>query len=168
MSDDDEFQEKTYGKMVRRLNEIYESSSKFQITDDSSIPFHEYLISVFTKTKSVAVTNGNSEELHEKFIDYLEECKGIKEMKDIIIKKLELINYMDEVIKKKKNDYVLSTNDKSKENMIHKIVDFKSNNSIQMMKNMIKKYSFVIPSLLVNNYSIYILALVYYFVYTLC
>lgn len=155
VSDDDEFQEKTYGKMVQRLNEIYESSSKFQITDDSSISFHEYLISVFTKTKSVAVTNGNSEELHEKFIDYLEECKGIKEMKDIIIKKLELINYMDEVIKKKKNDYVLSTNDKSKENMIHKIVDFKSNNSIQMMKNMIKKYSFVIPSLLVNNYSIY-------------
>ena len=141
--------------MIMKLNEIYEASNKFQILDDSSVSFHEYLISVFTKTKSLTVTNNNNGELHEKFIDYLEECKDVKEMKDIIIKKIELINYMDEDIKKKKNDYILSTNDKSKENMIHKIVDFKSSNSIQMMKNMIKKYLFVIPSLLINNYSIY-------------
>ena len=82
----------------------------------------------------------------------MQSSKSKKEIADIIIEKIELIDAYDKQIKILQDKYIEFTNEPSN-NLSVKLIQTKSANSIQIIKNKIKKYCFIYPSIILNKYS---------------
>lgn len=144
---DDEYQQRNVGTMLRKLNDIYSESNQSQLSQSNNISYAEYIESLFRKSNSIQENTLMSE-----MIKYIGKAKEAKEMKDIIISKVEITDMFDREIKSLQKKYVEYTNDK-RNSMSESIIQIKSNNAVQILKNKIKKFGFVYPSILMNNYS---------------
>ncbi len=148
---DDEYQEKTYNGMIQKISDIYNLANKKQISKISNITLDDYLISVLTKTHTIELDNsGNKNDIYEKMINYIRSTKDATKMQDIILQKVHLSEELDNKIDSLKNEYKMLFNDRSSK-IIESFINLKSKNSSQIIKNNIKKYTFIIPSLIISN-----------------
>lgn len=143
----DDYQEKTYAAMMQKLNETYTIYNKHKINKIENINYDDYLSSLFSKNESI-----DTDMLNTKIIEYIEFCKDQKEMKDIIINKVELTNLLNTKISTLKTQYNNFTNKKFTF-LIDNFITLKSNNAIQNIKNNILTYCFTLPMIVINNIS---------------
>ena len=140
-------QEKTYGYMIQNINTKYEESNKIQLYDKANVSFVDYLLLVFTKIESM-----QQNDIIEKLSSYVLQTKDAKEMKDVILKKLGLSQDLDSKISELETKYLEYTNEK---NSISKILlNMKGLNSIQTLRNAIRKYCFIFPSIITTGFSL--------------
>jgi hypothetical protein len=147
MVKEDEYEQKNVSGMLRRLNDVYGNSKKLQISQSKQVSYAEYTESLFRKTNSIEENPFIAET-----IKFVERAKETKEMKDIIISKLEILEMFNKEIKSQQKKYTEFTGER-KQSLSEQILKVKSNNAIQILKNKIRKYCFVFPSILMNKYA---------------
>ena len=147
MVKEDEYEQKNVSGMLRRLNDIYSASSTSQISNLKQMSYAEHIESLFRKTNSI-----DENPLMTEMIKFMETTSKTKEMKDIIISKVEIIEMFNKEIKSQQREYTEFTGER-KNSLPDLILKVKSKNAIQILKNKIRKYCFVYPSILLNKYS---------------
>lgn len=140
----DENQETTYRAMIDYLNNKYISSSKSSIDEYTPVGASEYISSIFIKSNSMT-----ENDLNVKLLNLIDKCNENDEMKDVIMHKLEVNDFLLTKI----NDF--NTKIKSFTNERITILDLcdqlESDNKCITMKNKIMKYCHNLPLAILNN-----------------
>ena len=142
---DEEYKEQTQSNMLLQLNSIYRNHNKDIISNDKSISFSDHIKSVLTKTNSI-----EPDDMNLNLIEYIDNTSDKHILKDIIINRVEMVQSLNNQITQLQNEYVLFTNEK-KDSLVSLFTQITSTNTVQSIKNNIKKYCQSIPYIIMNN-----------------